>query len=362
MAAPEQKEDRFTLPALPWAKDALSKKGISQETIEYHYGKHHAGYVRKLNAQDKAGNVAGGKSLEDLIRTADGKIFNLAAQIYNHTFYWNSMAAEGGECADNLTVAAKLKEDFGDIEFDNSKLTVAIAESLPELQKEAFVFSLTGETQKLIEKKEEQLSKRFKWLTMASAAAGVIGGLLPGGAAATHLGVDIPILLHEMYFQKEQLGIDEDSLRDKAESCGLCKTAFLDQIKQHRVNSTNPYTETDDPVWGNISEICNKLSFEMKKSFQKSIFDLMHSDKVAAKATFTGAITAATMSLQSIESASFAIPILGGLVSGTVSGVTTYFILNNMLSVHKSSAKGCINVIKSMAKKALDKEGLLVSK
>ena len=103
----------------------------------------------------------------------------------------------------------------------------------------------------------------------------------------------------------------------------------------------------------------------MKKSFQKSIFDLMHSDKVAAKATFTGAITAATMTLQSVESVSFAIPILGGLVSGTVSGVTTYFILNNMLSVHKSSAKGCIKVIQSMAKKALD-EGkdklMLVSK
>ena len=60
------------------------------------------------------------------------------------------------------------------------------------------------------------------------------------------------------------------------------------------------------------------------------------------------------MTLQSVESVSFAIPILGGLVSGTLSGVTTYFILNNMLSVHKSSAKGSINVIQSMAKKALD--------
>jgi len=116
MAAAEQKEDRFTLPALPWAKDALSKKGISQETIEYHYGKHHAGYVRKLNAQDQAGNVPANKSLEDLIREADGKIFNLAAQIYNHTFYWNSMAAEGGECPEQLSVAAKLKEDFGGVD------------------------------------------------------------------------------------------------------------------------------------------------------------------------------------------------------------------------------------------------------
>ena len=75
---------------MPYEKDALKDKGISQETIEYHYGKHHAGYVRKLNAQDKDGNVPKDKSLEDLVKTADGKIFNLAAQIVNHTFYWNS--------------------------------------------------------------------------------------------------------------------------------------------------------------------------------------------------------------------------------------------------------------------------------
>merc|ERR1712154_315428 len=94
--AAEQKEDRFAKPALPWAQDALAKKGISAVTIEYHYGKYHLGYVRKLNAQDRDGNVPAGKSIVDLIKEADGKIFNLAAQIYNHSFYWESMSADGG--------------------------------------------------------------------------------------------------------------------------------------------------------------------------------------------------------------------------------------------------------------------------
>ena len=219
---------------------------------------------------------------------------------------------------------------------------------------------MTGTTPQLIKQKEDQLSKRFKWLVLASAAGGAIGGLVPGGAAATYLGVDIPIFQTEMYFQKRQLGIDEESLHNKAKSCGLCKTAFLDQIwqgTQQQVNSS-PDTQTDDPFWGNIAEICNKLSSAIKNSFQKSIFDLMRSDslknKVATKAAFTGAITAATIPLQSVESFSVAIPILGGLLSGYVSGVTTYFILKNMLSVHKDTAEGCIKVIQSMADKALD--------
>mmetsp|Transcript_6030 Transcript_6030/g.9576 ORF Transcript_6030/g.9576 Transcript_6030/m.9576 type:complete len:204 (+) Transcript_6030:106-717(+) len=111
----EEKQDRFSLPALPFNKDALKDKGISQETIEYHYGKHHAGYVRKLNAADKEGKVPEG-TLEDLIKKADGKIFNLAAQIWNHTFYWESMSADGGSCEETLNVAKKLKEDFGSVD------------------------------------------------------------------------------------------------------------------------------------------------------------------------------------------------------------------------------------------------------
>merc|ERR1719189_459851 len=111
-----EEKQRFENPALPFAKDALAKKGISQETIEYHYGKHHLGYVRKLNAQDKDGNVPKDKSLEDLVKTADGKIFNLAAQIWNHSFYWASMSADGGKCADDLNVAKQIANDFGSMD------------------------------------------------------------------------------------------------------------------------------------------------------------------------------------------------------------------------------------------------------
>ena len=72
----------------------MAKKGISQETIQYHYGKHHAGYVRKLNAQNQDGNVKKDASLEQLIKDQETsvKVFNLAAQIWNHTFYWESLS------------------------------------------------------------------------------------------------------------------------------------------------------------------------------------------------------------------------------------------------------------------------------
>eukprot|EP01084_Bolivina_argentea_P072488 131617_1 len=116
--AEEKKEERFKLPALPWAKDALKGKGISQETIDYHYGKHHAGYVRKLNAADKEGKVAKDASLEDLIKAQDtaDKIFNLAAQIWNHSFYWESMSPDGGQCGDDLNVKKQLTQDFGSLD------------------------------------------------------------------------------------------------------------------------------------------------------------------------------------------------------------------------------------------------------
>ena len=81
------------LPSLPWSNDALAPH-ISAETIEYHYGKHHAGYVKKLNAAIEGTDLAN-KSLEDIIK-AGGATFNNAAQVWNHTFYWNSMSPNGG--------------------------------------------------------------------------------------------------------------------------------------------------------------------------------------------------------------------------------------------------------------------------
>ena len=84
----------FTLPPLPYALDALAPH-FSKETLEFHHGKHHNAYVVKLN-ELTAGKPEASKSLEDLILTTTGPVFNQAAQIWNHTFYWNSLSPKGG--------------------------------------------------------------------------------------------------------------------------------------------------------------------------------------------------------------------------------------------------------------------------
>ncbi|MBX2808965.1 MAG: superoxide dismutase [Fe] [Cellvibrionaceae bacterium] len=84
----------FELPALPYEKNALEPH-ISAETLDFHYGKHHQTYVTKLNGL--IGNTEfENQCLEDIIRSASGGIFNNAAQIWNHTFYWNSLSPTGG--------------------------------------------------------------------------------------------------------------------------------------------------------------------------------------------------------------------------------------------------------------------------
>jgi len=84
----------FTLPPLPYDKDALSPY-ISQETIEYHYGKHHNAYVTNLNKL-VAGTEFESLSLEEIIKKSSGGIFNNAAQVWNHTFYWHCLSPNGG--------------------------------------------------------------------------------------------------------------------------------------------------------------------------------------------------------------------------------------------------------------------------
>ena len=84
----------FELPPLPYAKDALAPH-ISEETLEFHYGKHHQTYVTKLNGL-VPGTEFEGKSLEDIIKTSSGGVFNNAAQIWNHTFYWHCLSPNGG--------------------------------------------------------------------------------------------------------------------------------------------------------------------------------------------------------------------------------------------------------------------------
>ncbi len=83
-----------TLPALPYALDALAPH-ISQETLEFHYGKHHQTYVTNLNNLI-AGTEFENASLEDIIKKSSGGVFNNAAQVWNHTFYWNSLSPNGG--------------------------------------------------------------------------------------------------------------------------------------------------------------------------------------------------------------------------------------------------------------------------
>jgi Fe-Mn family superoxide dismutase len=83
-----------TLPALPYAKNALAPH-ISEETMEFHYGKHHQTYVTNLNNLIK-GTEFENSSLEDIIKKSSGGIYNNSAQIWNHTFFWNSMKPNGG--------------------------------------------------------------------------------------------------------------------------------------------------------------------------------------------------------------------------------------------------------------------------
>lgn len=100
-------EQFHKLPELPYPMDALAPF-ISRETLEYHYGKHHAAYVNKLNDRIKDTEYEG-KSLEDIIVTASGQIFNNAAQAWNHTFYWNCMCAPGKEASGEILDLIKRK-------------------------------------------------------------------------------------------------------------------------------------------------------------------------------------------------------------------------------------------------------------
>ncbi len=85
---------KHELPPLPYEKNALEPH-ISAETLEYHYGKHHAAYVSNLNKLISRTEFESA-SLEDIIMKAKGGIFNNAAQVWNHTFYWNSLSPDGG--------------------------------------------------------------------------------------------------------------------------------------------------------------------------------------------------------------------------------------------------------------------------
>ena len=92
------------LPPLPYAMDALQPH-ISKETLEFHYGKHHQAYVTNLNNLIK-GTEFENASLEDITRKASGGIFNNAAQVWNHSFYWNCLAPKAGGAPAGALAAA----------------------------------------------------------------------------------------------------------------------------------------------------------------------------------------------------------------------------------------------------------------
>jgi superoxide dismutase, Fe-Mn family len=106
------------LPALPYDMSALEPH-ISKETLEYHYGKHHKTYVDKLN-----GMLDGfeGKSLEDIIKSSSGPVFNNAAQVWNHTFYWNCLAPQAGGAATGA-VAEAINAAFGSFDAFQKELS-----------------------------------------------------------------------------------------------------------------------------------------------------------------------------------------------------------------------------------------------
>ena len=109
-----------TLPALPYAIDALAPT-ISQETLEIHHGRHHKAYVDNLNSLIK-GSEFENSSLEEIVQKSTGGVFNNAAQVWNHTFYWNSLTPNSSG-APSGALAAAIDAKWGS--FDNFKVEFA---------------------------------------------------------------------------------------------------------------------------------------------------------------------------------------------------------------------------------------------
>ncbi len=114
----------FSLPDLPYKKDALAPH-ISSETLDYHHGKHHAAYVTNLNKLID-GKPEAQKSLEDIIKSSEGPLFNNAAQVWNHTFYWSCMKPNGGGQPTGDLLDA-INRDFGSFEKFKEAFSTAAA-------------------------------------------------------------------------------------------------------------------------------------------------------------------------------------------------------------------------------------------
>jgi len=111
---------KHELPDLPYASNALEPY-ISAETLSFHHGKHHQGYVNKLN-ELIAGTEFETLSLEEIIRKASGGLFNSAAQTWNHTFYWNSLSPDGGQ-APQGKIADQINGRWGSVDKFKEEFT-----------------------------------------------------------------------------------------------------------------------------------------------------------------------------------------------------------------------------------------------
>ena len=114
----------FTLPELPYPMDALEPY-ISKRTLEFHYGKHHQAYVNNLNNL-VPGTDFENASLEEIIQKADGGIFNNAAQVWNHSFYWKCLSPDGGGEPAGL-LADEINQFFGSFDSFKEQFTKAAA-------------------------------------------------------------------------------------------------------------------------------------------------------------------------------------------------------------------------------------------
>ena len=112
----------FTLPPLPYDKTALAPH-LPAETLEFHHGKHHNAYVTNLNKLLE-GKPEANKTLEEIILSSEAGVFNNAAQIWNHTFYWNSMKPNGGGQPTGDLLAA-INRDFGSFDKFKEEFTTA---------------------------------------------------------------------------------------------------------------------------------------------------------------------------------------------------------------------------------------------
>jgi len=112
----------FDLPPLPYAEDALAPV-ISAETLALHHGKHHRKYVDTMNQLLERQPLQGAKTLEDVVRASSGKLFNNAAQAWNHDFYWKSLSPRAGK--PSAAMRRELEKDFGTYEKFVDELSAA---------------------------------------------------------------------------------------------------------------------------------------------------------------------------------------------------------------------------------------------